>query len=389
MKTELLAKKFTKDEEVLAYLKNDYRSYRAYSVMRDEWKRKFIDFCTGKKTLPIMYDVFFKQIFNPDTHPGRLSSLLSSLIGEEVRIRKIFPLEDNYIEGGRMMVMDILVEMEDGSIANVEVQKIPYLFPGERISCYSSDIILRQYSKLRGEKGKDFKYKDLKKVYTVVIYEKTEGIFHKTPGEFIHHGRVKFDTGLELELLEEYCLIALDVFRQIPYHEEKRIVTGWLSFLTTESLEDAEQLIVDYPWLLEIYQEIASYRENPKEALMMFSDALRELDRNTMQYMIDEQMKQMEEQTEILNEQEEKINEQKERINEQAEKLNEQAERINEQAEKLNEQTEKLNEQKAELTEQKRLLKEKDEELDMQKKTNAMQEQEIIRLKKLLGEKQD
>ena len=366
MKTELLAKTFTKDEEVLAYLKNDYHSYREYSVMRDEWKQKFMDFCIGKKTLPMMYDAFFKRIFNPDIHSERLSSLLSSLIGEEVRVKKILPLEDNYIDGARMMVMDIIVEAEDGSIANVEVQKIPYLFPGERISCYSSDIVLRQYSRLRGEKGKDFLYEDLRKVYTIVIYEKTEGIFHKIPGKFIHRGKVKFDTGLELELLQEYCLIALDVFHQIPYHKEKNMVTGWLSFLTTESLEDAEQLLVDYPWLTEIYQEIASYRENPREALMMFSDALRELDRNTMQYMIDEQMKQMEEQKEILNEQ-------KERISEQSEKISEQSEKISEQSEKISEQSEKIGEQQGELTEQKHLLQEKDKELALQRKRNEEQ----------------
>ncbi len=386
MKTELLAKTFTKDEEVLAYLKNDYHSYREYSVMRDEWKQKFMDFCIGKKTLPMMYDAFFKRIFNPDIHSERLSSLLSSLIGEEVRVKKILPLEDNYIDGARMMVMDIIVEAEDGSIANVEVQKIPYLFPGERISCYSSDIVLRQYSRLRGEKGKDFLYEDLRKVYTIVIYEKTEGIFHKIPGKFIHRGKVKFDTGLELELLQEYCLIALDVFHQIPYHKEKNMVTGWLSFLTTESLEDAEQLLVDYPWLTEIYQEIASYRENPREALMMFSDALRELDRNTMLYMIDEQMKQMEEQKEILNEQKERISEQSEKISEQSEKISEQSEKISEQSEKISEQSEKIGEQQGELTEQKHLLQEKDKELALQRKRNEEQEQEILRLKKLLGE---
>lgn len=347
-----MANRFTNDEEVLAYLKKDSYSYREYSVMRDEWQKKFMDFCTGKKTLPILYDTFFKRIFNPDIHPQRLSSLISSLIGEEVRIKKILPLEDNYIAGARMMVMDILVEAEDGSIANVEVQKIPYLFPGERISCYSSDIVLRQYSRIRGEKGKDFIYEDLKKVYTIVLYEKTEGIFHKLPDKFIHHGKVKFDTGLELELLQEYCLIALDVFCEIPYHKDKSKVEGWLSFLTTDSLEDAEVLITDYPWLLEIYQEIASFRDNPKEVLMMFSDALRELDRNTMQYMIDEQMKKAEEQAQ-------KINEQAQKINEQAQEINEQDQKINEQAQKLNKQRDEIEEQAKEIARLKNLLGEK------------------------------
>ncbi len=41
--------------------------------------------------------------------------------------------------------MDIVVELEDGSIANVEAQKIGYAFPGQRSACYSADLLLRQY----------------------------------------------------------------------------------------------------------------------------------------------------------------------------------------------------------------------------------------------------
>ena len=44
-------------------------------------------------------------------------------------------------------------KMDDGSIANVEIQKIPYAFPGERMSCYSSDLLLRQYSRVKEKKG--------------------------------------------------------------------------------------------------------------------------------------------------------------------------------------------------------------------------------------------
>lgn len=47
-------------------------------------------------------------------------------------------------------------EDEDGSIANVEVQKIGYLFPGERSACYSADMLLRQYKRVRRELGKNF-----------------------------------------------------------------------------------------------------------------------------------------------------------------------------------------------------------------------------------------
>lgn len=300
---------FTNEGEVLRQLQENYSAYESYMKMDDEWKSRFMDFCTGKKTLPVMYEPFFKRIFHPDVHVDRLSGVISSIIGEEVRVCKVLPLEDPFIDGGRMVVMDILVEAIDGSLANVEIQKSPYLFPGERISCYSSDIVLRQYSKVKGERGKDFAYKDLRKVYTIVIYEKTEAIFHKLPDHYIHRGKVVFDTGLKLELLQEYYLVALDVFRNISYdnNEDKSELTGWLSFLITESLEDAEKLMGKYPWLQEIYREIASYREKPEETLMMFSQMLREMDRNTMQYMIDEQKKEIEEKDKKIEEKDAEI----------------------------------------------------------------------------------
>ena len=71
-------------------------------------------------------------------------------------------------------------------------------------------------------------------------------------------------------------------------------MTAWLSLLVTENLEDAEGLIRDYPWLQEIYEEIALLRHRPEEVLGMFSEALRILDQNTVKYMIKELQKQLE-----------------------------------------------------------------------------------------------
>ena len=69
---------------------------------------------------------------------------------------------------------------------------------------------------------------------------------------------------------------------------------AWLSLLVTENLEEAERLVQDYPWLQEIYEEIAMLRHRPEEVLGMFSEALRILDQNTVKYMIEELQKQLE-----------------------------------------------------------------------------------------------
>ena len=91
------------------------------------------------------------QLFNPEIYPERLSDLISSIIRIPVTVIRALPLQESILEGNALLIMDILVQLEDGSLANVEVQKIPYMFPAERMSCYSSDLVLRQYSRVKGE----------------------------------------------------------------------------------------------------------------------------------------------------------------------------------------------------------------------------------------------
>lgn len=105
-----------------------------------------------------------------------------------------------------------------------------------------------------------------------------------------------------MELLQEYCLTTLDVFRKSAYPKDRNEQTGWLSLLAVENVEEAEVLLLDYPWLGEIYRDMEEYLHNPKEVLDMFSEALRIMDRNTVQYMIEEQQKELEKKQKELEE---------------------------------------------------------------------------------------
>ena len=290
--------------------------YADYALLDETWKKRFDDYMTGKKTMPLTYDPFFKCMFHPDRHPDWLSHLLSAIIGEPVTVESVLPSENTAISVDSLLIMDIVVRLSDGSLANVEIQKIPYMFTAERISCYSSDLLMREYSRLK--KDKNFKYSDMKKVYTIVLYEKTEGDF-KDPmlhGAYIHHGKTRFDTSLKLKLLQEYFLIALDVFCQNGYTDDKNsdaletelIAThnnipetgfatndlsmdsldGWLSILTAETMADVECVIRRYPWSEPIFREMSAYVNNPEEVILMFSEALKIADRNTVKYMIEE-----------------------------------------------------------------------------------------------------
>ena len=135
------------------------------------------------------------------------------------------------------------------------------------------------------------------------------------PPCYIHYGKTTFDTGLKLELLQEYCLIALDEFRKYPYPKDRSEQTAWLSLLATEDIREAEKLIEEYPWLEEIYREAAALRRDPEEVLDMYSEALRILDRNTVRYMIEEQKKEIDEKKKETEEKEKVIEESKKSLN--------------------------------------------------------------------------
>lgn len=297
------------EKEILQLLKRSPGLYGNFRKLDDIWKQRFLDFCQGKKTLPLTYDPFFKRIFHPDIHPDRLSRFVSSILGMNVQVVRILPNEDSMLDGETFLIMDLLGELDDGSLINIEIQKQAYAFPAERISCYSADMVMRQYTRIKGIKGSSFTYRDIKKVYVIVIYETSGPAFHKIPYTYIHYGKTVFDSGLDLNLMQEYCLIALDVFRKFPYAKARNEQTAWLSLLATENLEEAEALISDYPWLEEIYQEIALLRQNPEEVLGMFSEALRMLDQNTLKYVVDELKKELDDKNVIINEKNITINE--------------------------------------------------------------------------------
>ena len=94
---------------------------------------------------------------------------------------------------------------------------------------------------------------------------------------------------MELELLQRFYLISLDVFSENKYPLDKNNrVTAWLSLLATRNVDDLTEILAVYPWLEAIYQDMVSYLHKPEKVLTMFSDALKILDNNTVQYMIDE-----------------------------------------------------------------------------------------------------
>ena len=232
--------------------------------------------------------------------------------------------------------MDIIVELEDGSIANVEIQKISYLFPAQRMSCYSADLLLRQYARVKGSKGEAFTYNDLKKVYTIIIFENSPAELKRevVKDYYVHFGRTVFDSEIQMDMLQEFYLIPLDVFQKSYYSKAKKELNelnGWLALLSTDDVSRLNELVSDYPQLEGIIADMAGYLDKPQEVVGMFSEALKILDENTVHYMMDEMQKDIDNKNELIEE----LREQNEEQRRQNEEQNQHIDKLQEEIEEL------------------------------------------------------
>ena len=65
-------------------------------------------------------------------------------------------------------------------------------------------------------------------------------------------------------------------------------VEAWLTFLSTDEPERIISLFTEYPEFKPLYEDVYRLCRNTEEVMHMFSEELAILDKNTVQYMIDE-----------------------------------------------------------------------------------------------------
>lgn len=334
-------------EEVLDEITENNGLMQIYQKWTEEQKKLFLDYCSGQKGVRILYDTFFKEILDPGIAPERVEELLSLILEQNVKILKVLPLESPRLgDEQSLIVMDVVVELEDHSIANLEVQKAGYYFPGQRAACYSSDLLLRQYKRVRGElekQEKRFSYKEIKKVYTIILYEKSPREFHAFLEDYLHRFSQRSNTGIEIDLLQEYVFLSLDNFHGILHNSGIRNkLEAWLTFLSVDEPELIERLIREYPQFRKYYEEIYELCRNTEKVMGMFSKELQELDRNTVQYMIDDMQDEIDAQKRLLNQKDDKINAQKELLNQKDEQIDAQEKLLNQKEDELKMQNKEI-----------------------------------------------
>lgn len=145
-----------------------------------------------------------------------------------------------------------------------------------------------------------------------------------------------------VNLEEDYVLISLDTFRKYRYADVKKGRTGirecdydstqykdkdvtekmkldrlkYLSLFVAETPQEIEQLIGIFPDLEGVRRDISEYMERPEEVFSMFSEALRILDRNTAELMVDRMKDEMDKLRVLSEEKDAEIKERDNKIEE-------------------------------------------------------------------------
>ncbi len=148
----------------------------------------------------------------------------------------------------------------------------------------------------------NFSYKDIAPVYTIVFLESSPKIFKEFKDQYIHTFFTVSDTGLSLNMLQNFIFIPIDIFLTKLHNKGiESELDAWLTFLGCDEPEYIIQLIQDYPYFKPLYDDLYNMCLNTERILNMFSKELQILDRNTVKYMIDELQDELDATKEQLN----------------------------------------------------------------------------------------
>ena len=103
-------------------------------------------------------------------------------------------------------------------------------------------------------------------------------------------------------------MIPLDIFQESLKNRRKgrkKLKTkleAWLTFIGSDRPDDILEVVRCYPEFRELYQEVFEFRYQKRELIEMYSKALSILDANTVEYMVEQQKKEIRKLTKALEE---------------------------------------------------------------------------------------
>lgn len=140
-------------------------------------------------------------------------------------------------------------------------------------------------------------------------------MFREFSDKYVHMFQQESDTGIKMNLLQNYIFIPLDIFRKnVQYKGIENKLDAWLTFLSTDEPEQIIRLITEYPEFKAMYEHVYNMCRNVEDVMGIFSEELKILDRNTVKYMVDEMQETIDEQNIQIKTQQNKIKAQENEI---------------------------------------------------------------------------
>ncbi len=276
-----------------------------------------------------------------------------------------------------LLYTDIIVQLEDGSLCDVEVQKLGYAFPSQRCACYSSDHLLRQYKRVRGERGDRFNYRDIK-VYTIVLFEKSPAELRPYKDCWLHRFRQRSDSGVVMDFLQEFILIPLDIYRKSMENRPiSTVLEAWLAFLSFTDPVRIEELIVRYPMFKDMYQQAYDLCFDTERVMNMFSKELAILDHNTVMYMVDEMQEELEQKKQVLEQLGQELEQKHQELEQKHQELEQKDQKLEQKDQELEQKDQELEQKHQELEQKDQELEQKDQELEQKDQKLEQKDQEL------------
>ena len=168
---------------------------------------------------------------------------------------------------------------------------------------------------------------------------------------------------MDINLLQRYVFVSLDIFTDMLHNRGiTSKLEAWLTFLASDEPEDIIMLIEEYPEFKELYEDVYAMCMNTEKVMNMFSKELAQLDKNTVQYMIDEMQDEIDGMKQSISEKDSKIDGMQSRMDGMQQQLEEKDRKI---TDVISEKDDIINEKDGIINEKDGIINEKDREIAM------------------------
>ena len=222
----------------------------------------------GVEVLDIRYDQVFKAVFTKETKESRgaLSSLISALIGRNVKVDAIIanePPVDDIRQ--RYLRFDVACKTEEGELVNVEMSFNPDKNETVRLEYHAAKLFVGQ-----DIHGNDKSFKDLKETYQIAILANKQFFTDK---ELIHNF-IYYDPDNRIPLGGKTRIITVELIKTKPIIDKP-----------TEEMTNSELWAVFFEYLTD-EEKRAKMMDiiNHEEGIAMAVETLSKITKDEIEY---------------------------------------------------------------------------------------------------------